>query len=197
MEIGWYFERIKKSLDRTDRSEINDVLTALHDAYSRSANIFVIGNGGSAANASHFAQDLAKGVFPDQKTEPRFRAISLTDNVAYISALANDDGYEDIFEAQLRTYYRAGDVLIAISGSGNSPNVLKAAKFAKSKGLVVVGITGYDGGQLLTISDLSIHVRLNEMCTVESIHSLILHYIVLQLRELFGQDTVDARCFPA
>jgi D-sedoheptulose 7-phosphate isomerase len=155
------------------------------DAYENDRTIFVIGNGGSAANATHFAQDLAKGVIPDQHITKRIRALSLTDNVSYITAVANDDGYQNIFSSQLRTFGSPGDLLIAISGSGNSANIIEAVMTAKALGIKCFGITGYDGGKLLPLSDSFIHVKLNDMCTVESIHSILFHYIIEKLKKDF------------
>ena len=145
--------------------------------------VFVIGNGGSAANASHFAQDLAKGVFVNQPMGLRLKALSLTDNTPFISAVANDDGFEKIFDTQLATFGTEGDYLIAISGSGNSPNILAAVNRAKDKKIFVIGITGFDGGELKKKADFTLHTPLHEMCSVESIHSVILHAVILSLRE--------------
>jgi D-sedoheptulose 7-phosphate isomerase len=148
----------------------------------------VIGNGGSAANASHFAQDLSKGIFFEKPVAKTMKAISLTDNIAHITAIANDTGYQNIFSAQINTFANTGDVLVCISGSGNSANIVEAVKAAKQKNMFVIGVTGFDGGQLYTISDFVVHLPLHEMCTVESIHSIIFHLIVLELRErLAGQ----------
>jgi D-sedoheptulose 7-phosphate isomerase len=116
------------------------------------------------------------------------KAISLTDNIAHITAIANDTGYQNIFSAQINTFANTGDVLVCISGSGNSSNIIEAVKAAKQKGMFVIGVTGFDGGQLNNMSDFVVHVPLHEMCTVESIHSIIFHLIVLELRErLTGQ----------
>src|SRR5205085_4359406 len=133
----------------------------------RQATVFVIGNGGSAANASHFAQDLAKGTCHDMQQERRIRALSLTDNIAFISALGNDEGYDQIFVQQLRTFCRPGDLLIAISGSGNSPNVLRAVEYAHEQGMKTIGVTGFSGGKLRDLADECVHVPLNDMCTAE------------------------------
>ena len=150
--------------------------------------VFVIGNGGSAANASHFAQDLAKGTRLSLDQEKRIKALSLTDNLPFVSALGNDDGYETIFEQQLRTFATPADLLIAISGSGNSPNIIKAVEWANENELVTVGITGFNGGKLRQINKHSVHVPLDDMCTAESIHSIIFHYIVLELKEKIKVD---------
>jgi D-sedoheptulose 7-phosphate isomerase len=143
----------------------------------------VIGNGGSAANASHFAQDLAKGTKLNKDQARRLKALSLTDNLPFITAQGNDEGYESIFEQQLRTFAKPGDVLIAISGSGNSPNIINAVEWCNKNDIETIGITGFDGGKLTKIARHSVNVVLNDMCTSESIHSIIFHYVILELRE--------------
>jgi D-sedoheptulose 7-phosphate isomerase len=152
--------------------------------------IFVIGNGGSAANASHLAQDLSKGTKNTGDTSKRIRALSLTDNLAFISALGNDEGFESIFEQQLKTFAVEGDLLIAISGSGNSPNIIKAVDWGNENGLTTIGITGFDGGLLHKINKLSLHVPLDDMYTVESIHSIMLHYIVIELKKKMEKEKI-------
>ena len=177
-----YIDYLKSILDNINEEEVNQCIQAIYNAYEQGKTIFVIGNGGSAANATHFAQDLAKGVIPDQKALKRIRALSLTDNVSYITAVANDDGYQNIFSSQLITFGKSGDLLIAISGSGNSPNIIEAVRTAKDIGIKSFGITGFDGGKLKQLADGTIHIRLNDMCTVESIHSVLFHYIIEKLR---------------
>jgi len=195
MEIKEYFSIFNSSLSKVDEQSIKKMIEELYTAYENDKMIFVIGNGGSAANASHFAQDLSKGVLLDQSINKRIRALSLTDNIAYITALANDDGYEKIFIAQMRTFSQAGDLLIVISGSGNSPNVIEAVNFAKRNGIKVIGVTGYDGGKLKELADLSVHVPLNEMCMAESVHSVIFHYVISSLRTKLTGEKFDSSCF--
>ena len=188
MDIAKYLQAIQATINNLDPEVIASFATHLENAYNSNQSIYVIGNGGSAANASHFAQDLAKGIFFEKPVAKTMKAISLTDNIAHITAIANDTGYQNIFSAQLNTYANTGDVLVCISGSGNSENIIEAVKAAKQKNMFVIGVTGFDGGQLKTMSDFSVHVPLHEMCTVESIHSIIFHLIVLELRErLAGQ----------
>ena len=178
-----YSTSVYKTMQCIDPNQVEDLVLVLYEAYLEDRAIFIIGNGGSAANASHFAQDLAKGTRVSLKYPRRVRALSLTDNTAFISALGNDDGYDRIFEQQLQTYSRCGDVLIAISVSGNSPNIIRATHWANSNRLLTVGVTGFNGGTLRGLSQKSIHVPLENMCTCESIHSTIFHYIVLALTE--------------
>lgn len=185
MEFDSYKQLIQKTLDSLDDSQIENLLNLLVDAYKNGKFVFVIGNGGSAANASHIAQDLAKGTRSSKEQTKRLKALSLTDNTPFITAQGNDEGYESIFEQQLRTFASKGDLLIAISGSGNSPNIIKAIEWAKANGVATVGVTGYDGGKLMQMADHKLHVPLDEMCTAESIHSIVFHYIILELREKF------------
>jgi D-sedoheptulose 7-phosphate isomerase len=188
MDIAKYLQAVQATINNLDPEVIASFATHLENAYNSNQSIYVIGNGGSAANASHFAQDLAKGIFFEKPVAKTMKAISLTDNIAHITAIANDTGYQNIFSAQLNTYAQNSDVLICISGSGNSENIVEAVKAAKQKNMFVIGVTGFDGGQLKSIANFSVHVPLHEMCTVESIHSIIFHLIVLELRErLAGQ----------
>lgn len=188
MDIAKYLQAVQATINNLDPEVIASFATHLENAYNSNQSIYVIGNGGSASNASHFAQDLAKGIFFEKPVAKTMKAISLTDNIAHITAIANDTGYQNIFSAQLNTYANTGDVLVCISGSGNSENIVEAVKAAKQKNMFVIGVTGFDGGQLKSMSDFSVHVPLHEMCTVESIHSIIFHLIVLELRErLAGQ----------
>lgn len=195
MEIKEYLSIFKDVLDKLDENSIKEMINEIYNSYLKDQTIFVIGNGGSAANASHFAQDLSKGVILDQSVEKRIRALSLTDNIAYITALANDDGYEKIFVAQMRTFANNDDLLIAISGSGNSPNIIEAVNYAKNNRIKVIGITGYSGGKLKEFSDISVHVPLNEMCMSESVHSVIFHYVISYLRMKITDENFDESTF--
>jgi D-sedoheptulose 7-phosphate isomerase len=193
MNFTDYKDYTLKALESVDAAEVEALIETVGDAFERDATIFVIGNGGSAANASHFAQDLAKGTCADLNGERRIRALSLTDNFAFFSALGNDEGYDQVFVQQLRTFFRPGDVLVAISGSGNSPNVLRAVEFANANGMTTVGITGFDGGRLRSIASSCVHVPLNDMCTAESIHSILFHYVILRLREVVAAVPATGR----
>jgi D-sedoheptulose 7-phosphate isomerase len=155
----------------------------LWKAFEGGNTVFLCGNGGSAANASHFGQDIAKGTLESMEQTRRFRVIPLTDNIGFITALANDEGYDSIFEQQLRNLGQRGDVLVAISGSGNSPNVLKAVEYARSIGMTTVGVTGYDGGVLLTLADQSVHVPVWDMGMAEALHGVVFHLVMCRLRE--------------
>src|SRR3984885_10153452 len=169
MTFPEYVTYFNQSLDSLDTQEVSGFLDLLVDAYEKDRTVFVIGNGGSAANASHFANDLAKGTLRAMDQPKRMRAMSLTDNVALMTAYGNDEGYASIFEQQLRTYARPGDIVVAISGSGNSPNVIAAIEWANANGLHTVGVTGFEGGKLRELAGSTVHVPLNDMCTSESV----------------------------
>lgn len=180
-DLRSYLEGVKGLLD-TLLGQIEPVVALLHKAYEEEKTIFVIGNGGSASNATHFAQDMAKGTLPNLSVTRRIRALALTDNSSFLTALSNDVGYEVVFEEQLKTYARPGDILIAFSGSGNSKNILRAVEWANSHGLQTVGITGFDGGRLRQIAQVSLHIPCHDMGTVESLHCLAFHWVVASLR---------------
>ncbi len=182
MEYLNYVDYFNSSIKTINQTQIKDLIEIIYDAYIGDKSIFLIGNGGSAANASHFAQDLSKGTIDNKNKTKRIRALSLTDNVALITAVGNDDGYESIFVQQLITFAKPNDVLIAISGSGNSPNILKAVEWANENNLNTIGVTGFNGGNLMKISKNRLHIPLNDMCTVESLHSFLFHYIAIEIK---------------
>jgi len=153
----------------------------LLQARRRGTQVFTLGNGGSAANASHIACDLSKSCIREDL--PRFRVISLVDNVPLATAWANDTGYENIFTAQLENLLRPEDVVICLSGSGRSPNVLNAARLARERGATVIGLTGYDGGLLKDIADPCVIVPSYCMEQVEDTHLIVGHLLSTYLRE--------------
>ena len=159
-----------------DTNEIGNFIRTLIDARDRGATIFFIGNGGSAATASHFANDLSIGTNDYKKP---FRAVSLADNVAVISAIGNDFGYEDIFARQLQVLGRPGDVLVAISASGNSPNLLKAFNHAHEAGIRTIALTAFDGGKLKIMADQGVHVPTGpkEYGPAEDAHMVLDHLV--------------------
>jgi D-sedoheptulose 7-phosphate isomerase len=192
MPFEEYLSYFNNSLNSLDHGEILQFIELLANAYEKEQTVFVIGNGGSAANASHFANDLAKGTLQSKNQRKRLRALSLTDNVALMTAYGNDDGYASIFEQQLRTYARPGDIVIAISGSGNSPNVIGAIEWANANGMHTVGVTGFNGGKLKQMAKSTVHVPLDDMCTSESVHSVIFHYVALELQKRFYAENLPA-----
>ncbi len=182
MEIENLFNEFKAQLDLVNYQEVNNLVDLIYDSYKNDRTIFIIGNGGSASNAAHLAQDMAKGAIYDQKVDKRIKALSLSDNISYITAVGNDDGFQHVFTSQLRTFAKEGDVLLTISCSGNSKNIIDAVEFAHSRNMKVVGVTGFDGGKLRQICDFPVHVPINDFGIVESVHSVIFHYLVIILR---------------
>lgn len=171
-----YLEYVQLVLQKISRAEIGRFIATLLDARARGATVFFIGNGGSAATASHFANDLAYGT--NEYQQP-FRVLSLTDNVPVLTALGNDFGYEDIFVRQLRVLGKKGDVLVAISASGNSPNLLKAMEFAREAGIKTVALTAFDGGKMKLMADQGIHVPTDskEYGPAEDAHMVLDHLV--------------------
>lgn len=163
-------------LKQLDVSKIDAVLNLLDETRKRKGRIYICGNGGSAATASHFQNDFNKGV--SEYIEVPFRFHCLNDNVATLMAIANDIGYEEVFRFQLRGIMEPGDILIAISGSGNSKNVLNAAEYAKTVGCQVVGVTGYTGGKLKQMCDVSLHVPVMSMQVTEDVHMIFDHLMM-------------------
>ena len=180
-----YLQDFSSLLKKVDLTEVETLVNLLTEAYKNDRFVFIIGNGGSGANASHFCQDLGKGTLHDFDKQKRLRVMSLTDNTPYILAYGNDLGYDRIFVEQLKNFAHPGAVLLAISGSGNSPNVLNAVEWANANGLTTVGITGYDGGKLKKMCFHSVHVPSLNMGAVEAAHAVIFHYLVDTLHERF------------
>jgi len=173
-----YCMYVANLLSRLNFESINKIIDCFCEARDRDSTIFFIGNGGSAATASHFAQDLAEVGRKTGKKE-HFRALSLTDNISFITAMGNDYGYEKIFTGQLDNLFKKDDVLVAISASGNSKNILEAVKLVKILGGITIGIVGFDGGQLKNLCDILVHVESNkgEYGPVEDLHLVIDHMI--------------------
>ena len=177
-----YHKYLSKLLDNLDYKAIEEVTKLILEKSRDGQDIFLVGNGGSAATASHFATDLVQCSQPEAGLY--FRAISLADNVPLLTALSNDKGYEEVFTGQIRNLFRKNDILIAISASGNSPNVIAAVRLAKELGGATVGLVGFDGGELAQICDYVIHAHTNkgEYGPVEDIHLIIDHMVTSYLR---------------
>jgi D-sedoheptulose 7-phosphate isomerase len=177
-----FLERVGQELARVDPAEVRALADAMHVCYEQGRMIFVIGNGGSGSNASHFCEDVGKGTLRredlDDDRKKRFRILSLTDNTPYLLAWGNDEGFERVFVEQLKNLAAPGDLLIAISGSGNSPNVLRAVDWANRHGLKTFGCTGFGGGKLRGLARQGLHVPLDDMGIVESIHLTAFHWVV-------------------
>lgn len=186
-DIKEYIALERQILGRLDVNAINECLILLDETRLKKKRIYICGNGGSAATASHYQNDFNKGV--SEYLDVPFRFQCLNDNVATLMAIANDIGYEEIFRFQLRGNLEPGDILIAISGSGNSKNVLNAVDYAKQYGNVVIGITGYDGGRLKELCDLSLHAPVMSMQITEDVHMVFDHLMMSILyRYLCGKE---------
>ncbi|UCC68743.1 MAG: SIS domain-containing protein [Armatimonadota bacterium] len=176
-----YLEQVAGLIRQVPRGAIEDAIERLWQAYRADAQIFACGNGGSSATASHFAEDLAKGIDVPAGYR-RFRIISLVDSVPVLTAYANDVGYEHVFSEPLKNLVRAGDVLLAMSGSGQSANVLRAMEVAREAGAGVVGLTGGDGGAMQRLADVCIVVPAQSMQQIEDAHLVISHAVYLELK---------------
>lgn len=172
-----YKNQLKKLIDTIDNDIILEIITAIETSYNNGGKIYIIGNGGSAATASHMANDLGVGL--KRRNIRSFNVESLVDNVAVCTALANDIGYENIFYMQLKNKIGKNDVLIAISCSGNSRNIIKAIDYAKENNTKIIGITGFDGGELKRKSDINFHVQTqkNQYGLVEDVHMILDHML--------------------
>lgn len=179
--IDEYITDLKAELDQTPIAQINATIGILNDARYRGAHIFIMGNGGSASTATHFVCDLLKNTRVEGVHS--FKVIGLADNMAVVSALANDEGYENIFSQQLSVLLQPQDVVIGISTSGNSPNVLQAVETANRLGAFTIAFTGYEGGQLGKIVDLNVCFPSNCIERIEDAHLIFEHIICKVLRE--------------
>lgn len=176
-----YLAEVRTLLDRFPRAQLERVTAELLAAHGRGSRIYIMGNGGSAATASHFACDLAKGCSVGGR--PGFRVSSLTDAVPTLTAIANDLAYEEIFREQLRTLLEPSDVVVAISTSGNSPNVLRALEYGRSCGAVTIGFLGFDGGKAKDLVDACILINSFDYGHVEHFHSMVTHLIAQYLAQ--------------
>lgn len=178
-----YFDYLKDILDSIEVAEVRGFVEVILDARERGATLFFIGNGGSAATASHFANDLTFGT---REYEKPFRVVSLADNVSVLTALANDCGYENTYTLQLKTYAKTGDVLVGISASGNSPNLLHAFEYAATAGIATVALTAFDGGRMKEIADTGVHIPtgMKEYGPAEDVHMILDHLITSYLVRL-------------
>lgn len=175
-QINKYLEEEIEVLKKLDVDQINQVMNVLEESRLNGKTVYICGNGGSAATASHFAGDFNKGV--SIHFDEKYNFVCLSDNIASMLAIANDISYDDIFKIPLEGRIKEGDLLIAISGSGNSENVVRAVEYAKSKGNTVIGITGYDGGKVKKLSDLQLHVPLDNMQIAEDVHMIFNHLMM-------------------
>ncbi|MEY8524450.1 SIS domain-containing protein [bacterium 1XD8-76] len=174
--IEHYLESEIDILKKLDTEAVQKVVKAFEEAYERESAIYVFGNGGSAGTASHMANDFNKGI--SEYTEKKFRFQCLNDNIPTMLAVANDIGYDDVFSFQLKNKVKEKDLVIGISGSGNSENVIRALDCAKEQGAITMGIVGYHGGKVADIADIVFHVPLCNMQIVEDVHMILNHMVM-------------------
>ena len=187
-QINSYLDNLKNTIDQLDQNSLAEVVDAFLEVYNKGGNIYIFGNGGSAATASHIAGDFIKGA--SYGLEKRFKMICLNDNPASMMAIANDIGYEDIFIEPLKNHISSKDLVIGISGSGNSENVVRAMNYAKSKNVKTISFCGYSGGKIKDIADISVHATVEDMEITEDIHLIAFHNIKqVIIRKLKGDNT--------
>src|SRR3954454_10409762 len=190
LDVRPFLERVGQELLRIEMRSVQALADAVFDCYQHGRMVFVIGNGGSGSNASHFCEDMGKGTIRredfDNDAKKRLKILSLTDNTPYILAWGNDEGFDRVFVEQLKNLASPGDLLIAISGSGNSPNVLRAVEWARAHDLDTFGCTGFNGGKLRGLARQGLHVSLDDMGIVESIHLTAFHWVVDDLHRRIG-----------
>lgn len=190
--VDSYIKEVKLAIKQLDKGKITLIVEAINKAYKENKRIYILGNGGSASIASHIACDLGKGTLSRMynQNEKRIRVISLTDNTALISAYANDVGYDSIFIQQLQNLLEENDVVILISGSGNSSNILKAVKYARKVGAVTVGLTGFKtGGKLSKLVDIDLIIQSNHYGPIEDIHLMIGHILTACMAQIKSKET--------
>lgn len=189
-----YLVRLQNEIERVDQADLQRWADLVYQAWENDRFVFIFGNGGSGTTASHMAEDLGKSTLRPEdlqdESKKRLKVLSLTDNAGWIMAVGNDVAYDDIFCQQLMNYGRQGDLVIAISGSGNSPNVLKAVDWANRHGLITFGLTGYSGGKLKQRQQCGLHVDLADMGMVESIHLCLFHWV---LNDVFARINHEGR----
>ena len=194
LQVDEYLERLQSEIGRVAHAEISRWADLLYEAWRDEKFVFIFGNGGSGTTATHMCEDLGKSTLRESdlrdESKKRLKVMSLTDNAGWILAVGNDVGYDQIFVQQLMNYGSRGDLVIAISGSGNSPNVLAAVDWANRHGLKTFGLTGYDGGKLRQMQQDGLHVALNDMGMVESIHLCLFHWV---LNDVFARINDEGR----
>ncbi|MCP4193189.1 MAG: SIS domain-containing protein [Planctomycetaceae bacterium] len=189
-----YIDRLQEELSRIDQAAMQRWSDLIYEAWEQERFVYVFGNGGSATTATHFSEDLGKSSLRESdlqdESKKRLKIMSLTDNVGWMLAVGNDVGYEDIFAQQLMNYGQPGDLVLAISGSGNSPNIVKAVDWANRHGLTTFGISGFNGGKLKQMQSDGLHVALDDMGMVESVHLCLFHWV---LNDVFARINHEGR----
>ena len=176
-----YLDELISLLDVLDLEPFDKIVNAILDAYRKERKIFVMGNGGSGSTASHFVCDINKGCCMD--LEKKFKMICLNDNIPTMLALANDVSYDVVFEEQLKNFFEPGDLVIGISGSGNSENVLRAIRYASDNGGRTIGFAGFAGGKLFDLVDIAFVAEVDDMQKIEDIHMILVHMIMQSVHE--------------
>ena len=188
--IRQYVTELQGTLERLPLQAIEDVIQVLHEARLHGRQVCVIGNGGSASTASHIVCDLAKNTRVEGV--PHVRTLDILDNSAVLTAYANDEGYENALAQHMANFIHPGDVIIAISTSGNSPNVLRAVEAGNAAGAITIGFTGFDGGRLQSLASKNVHIESSNIEQVEDIHLMLGHVITVDLRQL-ARDLIMRR----
>ena len=191
-----YIDLVKDTLDRLDQEAIRHMAEAFMKTYEGGGNIYTMGNGGSGASASHAAGDFLKGA--SYGLDKRFRMICLNDNIPALMAIANDIGFEDIFVEQLKNFIKPGDLVIGISGSGNSENVVRAIQYALNEGVKTIAMTGFNGGKISKMADISVQVPVQDMEVTEDIHMVIFNIIKKEMQaRLMGDNPSMGKIYDA
>lgn len=194
LNVAEYVKRIQDEVARVDQAEIQKMADLIYEAWENGRFVYIFGNGGSGTTATHMSEDLGKSSLRESdlgdESKKRLKVMSLTDNLGWIMAVGNDLSYDQIFVQQLMNYGGEGDVVIAISGSGNSPNVLNAVDWANRHGLKTFGLTGFSGGKLREMAQSGLHVPLDDMGMVESIHLALFHWV---LNDVFARINHEGR----
>ena len=189
-----YLQRLNEEVARIDQAAMQRWADLIFQAWQNGRFVFIFGNGGSGTTASHMAEDLGKSTLHERdlndESKRRLKVLSLTDNAGWLMAVGNDLAYDQIFVQQLMNYGSEGDLIVAISGSGNSPNVLNAVDWANRHGLTTFGLTGYSGGKLKQLQSDGLHVELDDMGMVESIHLCLFHWV---LNDVFARINHEGR----
>lgn len=181
-----YLNKLKEVLDIFPHDRFEEIAETLLYAYHEDRQVFIMGNGGSGTTASHFVCDINKGSCFE--LDKKFRVICLNDNVPTILAYANDLSYDKIFLEQLKNFLRPGDVVIGISGSGNSNNVIKAIEYANERNVKTIGLTGFDGGKLARIAEISLVADVHDMQKVEDVHMIVVHMLMQYLCRVLNKS---------
>jgi D-sedoheptulose 7-phosphate isomerase len=177
----WYRAAELEQWEKLDLDAVSSIASSLEKAEQAGKQVFVMGNGGSASTASHIACDWSKTA--ERLGKPLLRCTSLNDNVAFMTAIGNDLGYEQLFVRQLQNVLNSGDVVVLVSGSGNSPNIIEAAKFAADKGGTVIGFTGFSGGKLREMADIVLHVDSDQYGVIEDLHMAVGSIVAFYLKQ--------------